>query len=158
MEERRRSAAELLRSGKLCDAEIARSIGVSRTSVLRWRRALEAGGLRALRRKPTPGRPGRLKREEIRLLLRTLKQGAMKSGFPTERWTLKRIATVIKRKFAVSYHPLYLSRFLKSYNWSHQYPKPYAAERNESLIRAWLEKDWPRIKKSAAEARRHSIS
>lgn len=158
MEERRRAGAALLREGKLNKAEIARQLGVSTTSVSRWQRALEQGGLRALRRHSISGRPMRLSPMQRRSLLRSLRKGAVAAGFPTERWTLQRIGILIEREFSVTYNPHYLSRLLKACHWSHQYPIAYATERDETLIHAWLRKDWPRIKKSAAEARRHWVS
>jgi len=158
MEERRIAAAKLLRAGNLSQAAIAYRLGVSATSVSRWQQALEQGGLRALRRRSPSGRPTHLSKKQRHVLFQTLKHGAVSLGFPTERWTLRRIAAVIERKFGVTYNPHYLSRFLKACKWSHVAPVTSAMERDEALIRAWLNHDWPRIKKSASEARRYWVS
>jgi transposase len=90
-------------------------------------------------------------------LRRRLKQGARRAGFPTERWTLQRIQTLIEREFQVTYHPTYVARLLKQLGWSPQVPLPRAKERDETLIRAWLAQDWPRIKKSAATQSRNRV-
>src|SRR5437764_1078706 len=79
MEERRLAAGRLLRAGKLSEAEIARQMGVSRTSVARWKRSLARGGTRALRRRRHPGRPSRLTAAEWRQLLRILRRGEVSS-------------------------------------------------------------------------------
>src|SRR3954452_15737443 len=99
--ERRREAARLLRAGHLSQAEIARQLGVSRAAVTHWKQELAASGLRGLDPQPVPGRPPQLSAADWQRLLRTLKRGARKAGFETERWTLPRIQTVVQREFEV---------------------------------------------------------
>jgi transposase len=87
-------------------------------------------------------------------LLNLLAGGAQRFGFETQRWTLPRIRAVIRQRWGVTYHVDYLSTRLKNLGWTVQVPAIRAAERDEELIRAWLARDWPRIKKKlAAEAR-----
>jgi putative transposase len=157
LEERRLEAARLLRTGKLSPAEIARQLGVSRAAVSQWAAELEAGGLRGLRRRRGGGRPSKLTTEQKRQLRQTLKRGAPAAGFLTQRWTLARVQQVIEHDFGISYHRSHLSRLLDQLNWSLQQPLPRALEREEAVIRAWLEHDWPRIKKGAATWRRHRV-
>src|SRR5687768_6260664 len=97
MEERRLAAGRLLRAGKLSQAEIAREVGVSRTSVTRWKRRLACGGRRGLRRRRAPGRASRLTAVQWRRLGRMLDRGARAAGFGTEQWTLRRVAAVVER-------------------------------------------------------------
>ena len=157
MEERRREGARLLRQGKVSQGTVARQLGVSRMSVSRWDKQLAMGGLRALHRRSAPGRPPRLSEAQSQRLLRQLQRGAQKAGFPTEQWTLARIQQLMQREFKVTYHVGYLCRWLEAHGWSVQHPIARAAERDEEMIRAWLLQDWPRIKKSAAVARRHCV-
>ena len=151
VEERRLEAGRLLRAGRLSQAEIARRLGVSRMAVSQWAERLRGGprGLAALRRRTRSGRPPRLTPEQWQELLDILKQGALRSGFETERWTLPRVRAVIERRFAVSYHASYLSVRLRQLGWTAQVPAVRARERDEELIRAWLDRDWPRIKNKA---------
>jgi putative transposase len=157
MEERRLAGGHLLKAGKLSQAEIARHLGVSRATVSDWAARLTAGGLRQLRRRSAPGRASKLTHEQQQVLKRHLKRGARASGFPTERWTLQRAQQLIEREFGVTYHPNYLNRFLRKLDWSPQVPLPQAVERDEDLIRAWLDHDWPRIKKGATNRRRNRV-
>jgi transposase len=150
MEERRLAAARLLREGRLTQAEIGREVGVSRASVTRWKRRLVRGGMAALRRRRAPGRASRLTAAQWRRLLRILARGARPAGFETERWTLPRVAAVIRRRFAVRYHPRSLGRALRARGWSPQRPIARARERDDALVAAWLRRDWPRIKKGLA--------
>jgi putative transposase len=157
MEQRRCEAARLLRQGNLSQAEIARRLGVSRATVCDWAKQLAAGGLRALRRRKPPGRPARLAGAQERVLRRRLRQGALAAGFPTDRWTMGRVQQVIQREFGVSYHRHYINRLLGRLGWTLQQPLPRGRERDEALIRVWLDQDWPRIKKGAALRRKHSV-
>jgi transposase len=84
-------------------------------------------------------------------LLGILARGAMRAGFDTERWTMPRVRIVIQRRWGVTYHTDYLSVRLRDLGWTPQVPADQAAERDEELIRAWLDRDWPRIKKRLAE-------
>jgi transposase len=147
MEERRLEGGRLLKEGNLSQSEIAQHLGVSRATICDWAKCLQAGGLRRLRQRPTPGRPSKITKQQRRELIRHLKRGAVAAGFRTDRWTLQRVQRQIEQLFGVVYHPNYLNRFLRKLNWTLQVPLPRAQERDEALIRAWLEKDWPRIKK-----------
>jgi transposase len=153
MEERRLTGGRLLRERSLSKAQIAAQLGVSRTAVSQRAKRTRTGGLRRLAGRVSAGRPCKLTRRQQHTLLRRLRNGAVALGFPTERWTLSRIRQVIEREFGIAYHPKYLNRFLRRLGWSPQLPQPVATERDEGLIRAWLERDWPRIKKSAAARR-----
>jgi transposase len=152
LEERRLEAGRLLRAGRHTQAEIARRLDVSRTAVSQWAKRLRESPHRsaALKRRAKPGRPARLAPRQWQKLLDVLSQGAIKAGFKTERWTLPRVRVMIQRRFGVTYHAHYLSVRLKDLGWSAQVPAVRARERDEELIRAWLDRDWPRIKKKLA--------
>ena len=152
--ERRREGARMLRSGRMSQAAIARELGVSRAAVTLWKQALAESGLRGLAARPVSGRPAQLSQADWQRLLRILKRGARRAGFETERWTLPRIQSVVKREFQVSYSPVWLSRRLADLGWSVQMPVARALEQDDELVEAWLKHDWPRIKKKlAAKAR-----
>jgi transposase len=157
MEERRLEGGRLLREGKFSKAEIARQLGVTRGSVTVWSKTIEAGGLRRLRQRKSSGRKSKLTAEIKKKLKRFLDRGALAAGFPTDRWTLVRVSELLKKEFGISYHPNALGRVLDQLGYSVQKPLPRAAERDEELVKAWLEKDWPRIKKVAASRRNHRV-
>ncbi len=157
MAERRNEGIELLKAGKKTQVEIARHLGVSEAAVSQWKKKLITEGPEALRPRQATGRPSRLDDEAKQALIEILEEGALAAGFPTEQWTQARVQKVIKRDFGVSYHQNYISHLLHDLGWSVQKPDPRAIERDEELIRAWLSKDWPRIKKSAAARRRDRV-
>ncbi len=146
LERRRRKAIAFLHSG-MGVAHVARRIGSSISSVLRWKEDHETGGDKALSPKPVPGRPRKLKGKEIKRLLKILLRGAMAYGFPNEIWTLKRIARVIRKEFGVEYHPGHVWRILRHFRWSCQVPERRALQRDEEAIEHWKRYKWPTIKK-----------
>lgn len=158
MEARRRVAAKLFAGGKLTQAGIARQLGVTRTSVHRWFQAWRKGGVTRLRGAGRAGRKPRLEASDWRRLDKVLRGGARRQGFPTEIWTLPRIATVIERTTGIEYHPGHVWKLLRNLGWSLQRPTRQAKERDEKAIRTWIAKDWPRIKKTPDAARLGSSS
>jgi putative transposase len=157
MEERRLAGGRLLKAGKLSQAEIARQLGVSRATVSDWAKKVEAEGTRGLRKKTAKGGSSKLTKEQKEKLKRLLDRGALASGFSTDRWTLQRVQELIEREFAVRYHPNYLNRLLDKLGFSPQKPLPSAVEQERELVQAWLEQDFPRLKKVAAARRRTHI-
>jgi putative transposase len=155
-EERRLEAGRLLQAGQLSYADIARRLGVSRMAVSKWAQQLRQhqGDMASLHTRPIPGRPARLNAEQWQCVLAVLKDGALKAGFETDRWTLRRIRAVMLVAFGVHYHAHDLARRLKVLGWSPQQPAVYARERDDALVRAWLAHDWPRLKKRLAANRR----
>ena len=153
MAERRNEGIELLKAGKKTQVEIARYLGVSESAVSQWKKKLVEGGPKALAARTANGRPAKMDAKAKQALVKKLEAGAIAAGFPTEQWTQARVKQVIEREFGVVYHRNYIGRLLHGLGWSVQKPDPRAIERDEELIRAWLSKDWPRIKKSAAVRR-----
>src|SRR5262249_27084741 len=116
IEERRLEGGRLLRAGRLTHAAIARRLGVSLRAVRQWAKRLhghQASGLTALPSRRSPGRQPRLSRAQWRGALRLLRRGALKAGFETDRWTLRRLRDLIRRQFGVTYHPNYLAARLR---------------------------------------------
>jgi transposase len=157
MAERRQAGVVMLQSGQSTQAAIARELDVSEAAVSQWKTKLATQGQRALAAQPATGRPAKLTHKQQRQLLRILKRGAVKAGFETDRWTQQRIQQVIAREFDVHYHQNYISRLMQKLGWSVQKPETRAMERDEDLIRAWLSRDWRRIKKSATARRRDRL-
>lgn len=147
LEDRRRRALALLDDGRSLN-EVARQIGCSASSVMRWREMRSAGGTKGLRVRSSPGRPPKLGTASCAVLLKILLAGAFASGFPTQLWTTARIAEVIRRKFRVRYHRDHVGRLMHRLGWSHQKPQKRALERDETAIRRFVRQEWPRLKKT----------
>ncbi len=122
LEVRRRIAAHLLQQGKGL-REVARLVDAAPSSVFRWQQALQQRGMEALQARAHPGRPPRLTPQQKQSLADILRQGAPAAGFPTDLWTLARVAQVIERSFGVAYHPGHVWRILREMGWSPQKPE-----------------------------------
>ena len=157
MEERRLEGGRLLKAGKMSQAEISRYLGVSRATVSDWAKIVAAKGIRALRKRKAPGSQSKLDKLQKGKLKRMLDRGALACGFSTDRWTLGRVRQLIQREFEVNYHPNYLNRLLRKLGFSPQKPLPQAVEQEKELVAAWMQRDWPRIKKVSAARRRNRI-
>jgi transposase len=157
LEERRRRAVELLRSG-MRPAEVAERVGVDRVSVYRWQATRKELGVRGLRARAAPGRPPKLSEEDRRSLEVILIEGAMAAGYDTDLWTCPRVAQVIRERFSIDYHPDHIGRLLHRMGWSPQKPVRRAMERDEMAIRTWIKKEWPRVKKTPPAGGRSSRS
>jgi transposase len=149
-EERRLAAARLFARGRRDLAEIARQFGVSRQSVSRWFAAWADGGRAGLRAQPKTGRRPEIDAEAWTRLQPILAAGARAAGYDTERWTLRRIAAVAARELGVRHHFRSYSRILRAHGWTPQRPAVQAKERDETLVRAWLKRDWPALTKELA--------
>ena len=82
-------------------------------------------------------------------LKKRLLRGPRRHGYPTEWWTLWRVAELIARRFGVTYDPSGVWHLLRRMGWSAQKPEHRARERDEDTIVRWRQEDWPRIKKRA---------
>jgi len=146
LQRRRLRGGRLLLRGE-SQAEVARRVGVTRSTVSDWNEALRAGGLEALRRRPR-GRPPGLDLAQRRALMKALTGGALAQGFPTELWTLPRVGRLIERHFGRRYSESQVWRILVALGFSCQRPSARALERDEAAIRRWKKTRWPALKKT----------
>jgi transposase len=146
LELRRRKGMRLLARG-VAQAEVARTLDVSRQTISSWARQLAADA-QAWRRRPL-GRPGGLDAAQKKRLGQALLAGAVANNFPTELWTLARVAKLIEREFGVAYSTVNVWRILRELGFSSQRPTGRAIQRDEAAIKQWRTKRWPALKKSA---------
>jgi transposase len=147
LEKRRRQAIALLRAGNAY-REVARAVGASLSSIVRWNQAYRRNARIGLRARPIPGRPPRLTEVQQERLRRLLVRGARAAGHPTELWTLKRVAMLIKAQFGVRYSAAGVWKVLRhGLDWSWQKPERRALQRDEAAIEPWTRRKWPHIKK-----------
>ncbi len=111
MEKRRLAAADELLGG-LTQSKVASKYGVSRTTASRWARALTHNGVEGLRKRRATGRPSRLRPDQLAQLRDIYSEGAIASGFESDRWTTSKLAQVIELKFAVRYDQDHVGRLL----------------------------------------------
>ena len=149
LQARRLQAIGLLEEGH-SQVEIAQKLGVSSAAVSQWKKAHAQGGADALLAQVHPGPTPKLSAKQCQRLVGYLQQGPRRHGWPTDLWTLPRIAELIARKFGVEYDQSGVWRLLRRLGWSCQKPERRARERDQATIDQWRNKDWSRIKKRAS--------
>ncbi len=127
--------------------EIADFLGVDPSTVRRWLAAFRDRGDAGLAVRPVPGRPSKLTPTQEKIALRWLTDSPLHHGFETELWTAARLGQLIRQESGVAFNPRYLSTWLRERGFTPQKPQRVARERDPEAIAAWLESDWPRIKK-----------
>jgi transposase len=101
-----------------------------------------------LKARPHPGPRARLTAEQESQLEMLLMAGATSHGWDDELWTAPRVAQLIRRYFAIDYHPDHVRRLLKKrLGWTSQRPQYRARERTTSRINRWRRQEMQRIKK-----------
>jgi transposase len=147
LERRRRRAVALVEQGE-SPTVVARILGVTPSSLHRWRRlAQQPHGLEA---KPLPGPTPGLSDYHLRKLERFLLQGAHKHGWPNQLWTADRVAQLIRRRFGLTYHPEHVRKILKQrLGWTSQKPQRRAREQNPKEVERWRADEFPRIVRDA---------
>ena len=146
LQRRRLRAGRQLTRG-VAQAEVARRVGVSRTTVSTWNRELAASGLDGLKARPR-GRPPGLSDAQRGELMTALLGGALAEGFATDLWTLPRVGALIERRFGRTYSESQVWRILVKLGFSCQRPSSRALERNEGAIQRWKRCRWPALKKT----------
>jgi Transposase and inactivated derivatives len=97
------TAAEMFVRG-LAPPQVARQLRVSHKSAYAWHRTWKAGGVQALASRGPGGSRCQLTADQLTRLEHELDAGPAAHGWvEDQRWTLARIAKLIKGRFGISY-------------------------------------------------------
>ena len=146
-ERRRLAAADDLLAG-MSQRAVSKKYDVNPSSVCRWNRMLKTNGKEGLHRRKAPGNPCKLSHEQQADLREILLHGAAAYGYPTDLWTLRRVAEVIHEEFDVTYNFYSVSDLLHRMGFSPQKPKRRAAERDDHAVTTWLADHWAQTQKN----------
>jgi putative transposase len=127
--------------------QIARLLRVTTKSVYQWRRSWRGGGDAALASKGPGGNACKLDDQQLARLRAALDLGPAAYGWDEDqRWTLARVATLVRRLFRVPYTLRGVSYLLHRTGFSWQVPAHRAAERDEAKIAQWRAVTWARAR------------
>ncbi len=140
----RRTGYGLLAHG-VRKAEVAHRLHVPWQRVWEWDKRRKKMGPQSWRDIPQPGRPPKLATKQKTRLEDILEKGAQAYGYPTDLWTLRRVAEVLRKEWKVRYTLSGVWRMLRKMGFSPQVPMTLALERDEKGIRQWVRKIWPTI-------------
>ncbi|UQA91300.1 winged helix-turn-helix domain-containing protein [Streptomyces halobius] len=120
--------------------EVAQRLRVSRKSAYQWYRIWREGGVQALASRGPSGSRCRLSSRCLEKLAVYLEQGPAAHGWVEDQvWTAARVATLIGRKFHVSYSVSGATRLMHRLGFSPQVPARRVAERDEQAVTLWKE-------------------
>ena len=147
LERRRRRAVALVEQGE-APAVVAHILGVTPSSLHRWRRmARQHQGLAA---KPVPGAKRRLTDAQLRGIGRTLGLRGSCSRLPERTVDLGPRRPSDPRHFSVTYHPDYVRRLLlRRLGWTSHKPQRRDRQRNDKEVERWKADEFPRILREA---------
>jgi len=127
--------------------QIARLLRVSARSVYQWRRAWRAGGEAALASRGPGGNPCKLDDGQLARLRAALDAGPAAYGWAQDqRWTLARVAALIRRLFRVGYTLRGVSYLLHRMGFTPQVAAHRAVQRDEAKIAAWRDATWVKLR------------
>ena len=129
LEARRRLAADLLRDGNT-PTEVAQLLGVSFSSIKRWKRAFLRDGLAGLAAKPHPGPRPKLSEDQRDELCDLLVAGALAAGFATDVVLINHLAGVVEHGRAAD--------LLTSEKLSRLYGLPIEVARENQRTLVWM--------------------
>lgn len=155
LERRRELAVERVLEG-YSQESVAALLGIHPGTLSRWVRMAREGGAAALKARPTPGRPRKLKARQEKAVLSWMGKSPTRYGFPDELWTSRRLASLIEERFGVHFNSNYLVEWLTQRGLSAQKPVKKALERDEAAIAQWMGREWPRLGKKPKKRERTS--
>jgi transposase len=127
--------------------DIARLLGVERSSVYDWICAWNDHQLEGLKEGQRSGRPARLTAAQREHIFDLVESGPIAYGFTTGVWTSPLLQHVIVEEFGVSYHPGHVRKLLKTLGCSVQRPTTRLVQADPRAQNKWVRFTYPNLKK-----------
>lgn len=148
-EEIRIRAVQQVQAGESPEAVI-KALGYTRTVIYLWLEKFAYGGYDALRSTNAPGKKSKLNAKQLKKLYNDIVDKTPDQlKFSFALWTRDLVREYIRQKFHVSLSGVSVSRLLAKMGLSPQKPLMRAYQQNETLVKTWMTKDFPAIKKLA---------
>ena len=155
LEEIRFAAVKAVQAGQSPSA-VARAMGLYTNRIFVWLAAYRSGGWDALRSRKASGRPKRLTGAQLKWIYITVTtKNPLQLRFPFALWTRAMIHTLIRRKYGIKLSAVSVGRLLAQMGLSCQKPLSRAFEQDASLIKRWMERDFPKLR--ALAKKEHAV-
>jgi transposase len=149
-EDIRRKAVQAVLSGKK-QKEVAQIFGVSPQAVCGWMKQYRLKGSRALqaRKRGRPRSPRLLPWQAAQTVRTITDHHPEQLKLPFYLWTRKAVADLICQRFDTRLSVWTIGRYLKRWGLTPQKPVRRAYEQNPKEVRAWLDREYPAIRRKA---------
>ena len=141
-------------------AEAARVFGIADRSIRRWVKQMRESGkdhIEPKKRGRAAGTVSELKpRQEERIKAMVIGQVPDQLKLPFYLWTRESVGQLIEREYGIQLSKASVGNWLERWGLSAQKPVRRAYERDDARIAAWLEREYPAIKRRA-QAQRATI-
>jgi len=145
-EEIRIRAVQRVQAGESPEVVI-KTLGFTRTLIYRWLSMFASGGYDALKSTKAPGKKPKLNSRQLKMLYDDIVDKTPEQlKFPFALWTRELIREHIKKHFKVSLTIVSIGRILAKLGLSPQKPLMRAYQQNESYVKSWKTKEFPKIK------------
>ncbi|MFB7867935.1 winged helix-turn-helix domain-containing protein [Streptomyces sp. NPDC056069] len=145
-----------MQAAQLFEQEVepsARRLRVSVKPAYQWHRLWRDGGAAALTSRGPSGSRCRRSPHCLEKLARLLEEGPAAHGWVEDQvWTASGVATLIGRKFRVSYSVSGATRLMHRLGFSPQVPARRVTERDEQAVNVWKEATRAEVKESGRPA------
>ncbi len=142
------------RKGGMSVDGIAKMLGVHRGSVSRWLTTYNRSGATGLRAKRASGRPRKVECAELGpKLVKILKRNPLRYGFETSLWNCERVRHALGAETGLFLSKMTIWRAMRDIGFSCQKPERRAFEQDPEARRAWLDIEWPKIRRQAKRER-----
>lgn len=137
----------------LAIGEVARTFGVDRVTLYRWRVRFDEFGEAGLRRQSGSGRPRKLQELDESELREIVLQPASAYGYETDLWTVGRLHRVLREEYDVRVSRDTVWRRLREAGLTYQKPEREYYQVDENARQKWLREELPKIRKSVRKHR-----
>lgn len=146
LEDMRIRAVRAVQGGKSPE-DVAMVFAVHRTALYKWLALYRNGGWSALKSKPTPGARPKIDGKKLEWVFNTVtRKNPQQMKFEFALWTREMIQKLIKDRFQTKLSLNAVGRLLAQLGLTCQKPLYKATQKNDSLVKRWLKKNYPQIK------------
>lgn len=152
LEHLRRTAVRRVIEDKESPSVVIRSLGFCRTTIYKWLDKYEAEGWEALAERIAAGPEPRLsekQRERVRRWI--VGKDPRQYGFLFGLWTRRIVATLIQEKMGITLGLTAVGKLLAQLQITPQKPLRRAYERDPVRVQAWLDEEYPALRRRARE-------
>jgi transposase len=146
----RQQAVQRVREEGESPSAVIKSMGLCRTTIYRWLRAYDQGGMPALDSTKACGPKPKLtvkQKQQVRNWI--VGKDPRQYGFDFGLWTRQIIAELIQTRLQITLKLTAVGRLLASLEITPQKPLRRAYERDPKAVSQWVKKDYPKLRQRA---------